>query len=118
MEDPQGFLQGLQGRTIVLDEIHRLDNPSEILKIAADHYPETKVIATGSSTLGASSKFKDTLTGRKTELWLTPMISSDLEAFQQTALTHRFLPEAAYPPFSLQGHPGTGFRGVDGRLLG
>lgn len=100
MEDPQGFLQGLQGRTIVLDEIHRLDNPSEILKIAADHYPETKVIATGSSTLGASSKFKDTLTGRKTELWLTPMISSDLEAFQQTALTHRFL-RGGLPPFFL-----------------
>ena len=100
MEDPQGFLDGLKGRTIVLDEVHRLDNPSEVLKIAADHYPETKVIATGSSTLGASSKFRDTLTGRKTELWLTPMISSDLEAFQRTDLAHRFL-RGGLPPFFL-----------------
>ena len=55
----------------MLDEIHRLPNPSEMLKIAADHYPRTRVIATGSSTLGASTKFRDTLAGRKRDLWLT-----------------------------------------------
>jgi hypothetical protein len=49
MEDPEDFLDGLRGRRIVLDEIHRLPNPSEMLKIAADHYPRTRVIATGSS---------------------------------------------------------------------
>jgi hypothetical protein len=37
-------------------------NPSELLKIAADHFPEVKLIATGSSTLGTSAKFRDTLT--------------------------------------------------------
>ena len=100
MEDPEGFLNDLKGRTIVMDEIHRLGNPSEILKIAADHYPETKIIATGSSTLGASSKFRDTLTGRKTELWLTPMISLDVEAFGKTDLRHRFL-RGGLPPFFL-----------------
>ena len=57
MEDPQAFLDGLRGQRIVLDEIHRLGNPSEILKIAADHYEDIKVIATGSSTLGASVRF-------------------------------------------------------------
>src|SRR5205085_2726939 len=60
-EDPEGILQGQQGKRIVLDEIHRLNNPSEMLKIAADHYPTVKIVATGSSTLGASAKFKDTL---------------------------------------------------------
>jgi hypothetical protein len=63
------------------DEIHRLADPSEVLKIAADHFPDVKIIATGSSTLGASSKFRDTLTGRKVEIWLTPMISDDLKDF-------------------------------------
>jgi len=53
MEDPQAFLDGLGRRRIVLDEIHRLPNPSELLKIAADHYPNLRVLATGSSTLGA-----------------------------------------------------------------
>jgi uncharacterized protein len=100
MQDPEAFLRNLKDRVIVLDEIHRLGNPSEILKIAADHYPDTKVIATGSSTLGASAKFKDTLAGRKTELWLTPMISADLTDFRNIDLAHRFL-HGGLPPFFL-----------------
>ena len=48
--DPESFLEGLKGERIILDEIHRLDNPSEVLKIAADHYTSVRVIATGSST--------------------------------------------------------------------
>ncbi len=79
MEDPEGFLGGLQGRRIVLDEVHRLANPSELLKIAADHFPDVKVIATGSSTLGATAKFADTLAGRKETVWLTPMLLADME---------------------------------------
>lgn len=100
MDDPQSFLEDLSGRTIVLDEVHRLANPSELLKIAADHYPDTKILATGSSTLGASAKFKDTLSGRKYELWLTPMVLADMEAFKQTDLRHRFL-HGGLPPFFL-----------------
>lgn len=89
--DPESFLESQQGKSIVLDEIHRLDNPSELLKLAADHYPSVKIIATGSSTLGASSKFKDTLTGRKTEIWLPPLLFQDLAAFGNTDIRHRFL---------------------------
>jgi len=100
MEDPQAFLDGLRGRRVVLDEIHRLANPSQILKIAADHYPDTRVIATGSSTLGASAKFRDTLTGRKSEVWLTPMVLADLADFERTDLRHRLL-RGGLPPFFL-----------------
>lgn len=89
--DPESFLESQKGYRIVLDEIHRLDNPSEILKIAADHYPDVKIIATGSSTLGASAKFKDTLTGRKKELWLTPLLLQEIGAFGNDDLGHRFL---------------------------
>lgn len=98
MEDPQSFLEDLRGHKIVLDEIHRLSNPAEVLKIASDHYPDIKVIATGSSTLGASAKFKDTLAGRKLEIWLTPMISFDLADFKQEGLNHRFA-RGGLPPF-------------------
>ena len=98
MEDAESFLESHNGKRIVLDEIHRLGNPSELLKIAADHYPETKVIATGSSTLGASTKFRDTLSGRKLEIWLTPMISGDLKDFGKTDLKHR-LYRGGVPPF-------------------
>lgn len=100
MEDPESFLSNYKGKRIVLDEIHRLGNPSELLKIAADHYPDVKVIATGSSTLGASTKFKDTLTGRKLEIWLTPMISFDLQDFGKEDLEHR-LHRGGLPPFLL-----------------
>ena len=100
MEDPEGFLDQYRGRRLVLDEIHRLQNPSELLKIAADHFPGTKVMATGSSVLGASKKFRDTLAGRKSEVWLTPMIMADLEAFGRQDLPHRFL-HGGLPPFFL-----------------
>ncbi len=100
MEDPEQFLNSLQNKRIVLDEIHRLKNPSELLKIATDHYPNIKIIATGSSTLQASTKFKDTLVGRKSEIWLTPMISNDLEDFGTKDLLHRFL-HGGLPAFFL-----------------
>ncbi len=100
MEDPESFLESLRGKRIVLDEIHRTGNPSELLKIAADHYPEVKIIATGSSTLGASAKFRDTLAGRKADVWLTPMIEADLADFENTNLKHRLL-RGGLPPFFL-----------------
>lgn len=101
MEDPQGFLDNIKDGRIVLDEIHRLQNPSELLKIAADHYPDIHIVATGSSTLGTSAKFQDTLAGRKTELWLTPIITEDLDYFNAQAIQHRLL-HGGLPPFFLE----------------
>ena len=100
LEDPEAFLKSVRGKRVVLDEIQRLPNPSEILKIAADHYPDSQVLATGSSTLQASAKFGDTLTGRKVELWLTPMMSADLTDFGDTDLPHR-LQHGGLPGFFL-----------------
>ncbi len=91
IEDPESFLESVAGKRVVLDEVQRLADPSQVLKIAADHFPQTKVIATGSSTLGASRKFKDTLTGRKVDLWLTPMMSADLVDSGGGELGHRLL---------------------------
>jgi len=98
LEDPEAFLNDHKGHRIVLDEIHRLRNPSELLKIAADNYPDVSVLATGSSTLGASSKFADTLTGRKSEIWLTPMTVADLDDFGNPNIRHRLLC-GGLPPF-------------------
>ncbi|HAF70621.1 TPA: ATPase [Candidatus Acetothermia bacterium] len=100
LEDPEAFLAERRGQRVILDEIHRLPNPSEILKIAADHYPDVRILATGSSFLGASARFRDTLTGRKAEVWLTPMITDDLRDFGNTDLSHRFL-HGGLPPFFL-----------------
>ena len=110
MEDPQAFLDSIGNGRIVLDEIHRLSNPSELLKIAADHYPQIQIVATGSSTLGASAKrrslqariaSRDTLAGRKSELWLTPLIRTDLMDFNRVDIHHRLL-HGGLPPFFLE----------------
>jgi predicted AAA+ superfamily ATPase len=100
MEDPQAFWESLRGRRVVLDEVHRVANPSELLKIAADHFPTARVLATGSSTLGASRRFRDTLAGRKRDLRLYPMTLPDLAAFDNPDLRHRLL-HGGLPPFFL-----------------
>jgi len=48
LEDPEAFLAGVRGCGVVLDEIQRLPRPSELLKIAADHFPTTRIVGTGS----------------------------------------------------------------------
>lgn len=100
MEDPEEFLRARRGGRIVLDEVHRLANPSELLKIAADHFPDTPVLATGSSTLEATAKFRDTLTGRKETVWLTPAITPDLRDFDRVDPEHRLL-RGGLPPMLL-----------------
>lgn len=107
LEDPEAFLKGAGKRPVVLDEIHRLDRPSELLKIAADHFPGVRVLATGSSTLAASARFKDTLAGRKTEVWLTPMNLADEADFGGKDLPRRLL-RGGLPPFYLAEPPAEG----------
>ncbi len=104
MEDPESFLEGLRGKRVALDEIHRLNNPSELLKIAADHYPDVKIVATGSSSLGASFRFGDTLTGRKMDIRLSPMILADLADFGNRDLSRRML-HGGLPAFFLADSP-------------
>jgi predicted AAA+ superfamily ATPase len=99
-DDPEAFLGMARGTRIVLDEIHRLRNPAELLKVAADHYPDVRVLATGSSVLGASARFRDTLAGRKRQVWLTPMALADQGAFGNASLPHR-LHRGGLPPFFL-----------------
>ncbi len=75
LADPELFLSGHPaGTTLVLDEVHRLADPSLVLKIAADEYPGTRILATGSSTLAATGKFRDALTGRKESVVLLPVL--------------------------------------------
>ncbi|MDR7524722.1 MAG: DUF4143 domain-containing protein [Armatimonadota bacterium] len=100
LQDPEAFLTSLRGRRVVLDEVHRLPDPSAVLKIAADHYPQVRLVATGSSTLGASAKFRDTLAGRREVVWLTPLMSQDLVDFGLEDLIRR-LRHGGLPPFFL-----------------
>jgi predicted AAA+ superfamily ATPase len=101
VEDPEEFLGKLKGKKIVLDEIHRLPNPFEILKIAADRFPSLKVIATGLTSLQSSSVSREPLGEKITQVWLTPMMSRDLVDFGNPDLAHRFL-RGGLPSFFLK----------------
>jgi predicted AAA+ superfamily ATPase len=103
LRDPEVFWADLRGRRVVLDEVHRAPDPAIVLKVAADHFPDTKVIATGSSTLAATARFSDSLAGRKTDILLTPMMSDDLKAFGGPL--EKRLWNGGLPPFFL-GEPG------------
>lgn len=49
---------------VFIDEIQYLKNPSEFLKLVADHHKNIKLIVSGSSSFEIRSKFKDSLVGR------------------------------------------------------
>ena len=100
LADPEAFLAGSQGRTLVFDEIHRLGDPAQLLKIAADHFPKTRVLATGSSSRGAARQLRAPRAGRQAAVWRTPMVPADLADFGARELKHRFL-HGGLPPFFL-----------------
>lgn len=81
LEDPEFFFHNIKENTIVIfDEIHRIEHPSIVLKIGTDEFPGLKILATGSSTLSATKKFRDSLTGRKTQIFLPPVLWSECSA--------------------------------------
>lgn len=91
LRDPEHVYRQIGEGTVIFDEIHQLENPSEALKIGADAFPNLRILATGSSTLAATRKFRDSLTGRKRVVHLTPVLLEELAAFNGTSLEKRLL---------------------------
>lgn len=91
--DPELFLRSHPtDKLMILDEVHQLADPSLCLKIMADEYPEMRVLATGSSTLNATRKFRDTLAGRKRSIRLLPVLWREcVEEFGIKDLDRRLL---------------------------
>jgi hypothetical protein len=97
LRDPESFFRSVKKRFVVLDEVHQLPDPSRVLKIAADEFPRLKILATGSSTLAATNKFRDSLTGRKRVVDLPPVLHEELEAFGVADVRERLL-RGGLPP--------------------
>lgn len=93
LADPEFFLQQQCGEApLLLDEVHRIADPAIALKIAADEYPNLRILATGSSTLQATGKFRDSLTDRKRSLHLLPVLWREcLDAFGHPDFDRRLL---------------------------
>jgi predicted AAA+ superfamily ATPase len=96
VRDPVLFFQNCPSQVVVFDEIHQLRDPARLLKIGADMFPEIKILATGSSTLAAGKKFRDTLTGRKRAIHLVPVLLEELVAFGTTLERRMF--QGGLPP--------------------
>lgn len=97
LSHPEHFLKTFKRKILVLDEIHQLPEATMILKIAADNFNQIKVLATGSSSLIAGKKFKDSLTGRKRNVHFLPVMVDELSAFKQdlkSRILHGGLPPA------------------------
>lgn len=102
--DPEAFFRSVRKPLVILDEVHQLPDPSRVLKIATDAFPGLKVLATGSSTLAATRKFRDTLTGRKRSVVLEPVLAEELPAFGIKDLRVRLL-QGGLPPALLSARP-------------
>ncbi|MGQ0732277.1 MAG: ATP-binding protein [Acidobacteriota bacterium] len=105
VRDPELFFRSVTRPIVVFDEIHQLRDPTRLLKIGADEFPTLKIVASGSSTLAASRKFRDTLTGRKRAVHLVPVLFGELAAFGVGLEQRLFL--GGLPPALLAGvkHP-------------
>ena len=97
LHDPESFYRSVKKRFVVFDEVHQLPDPSRLLKIGADGFPRLKILATGSSTLAATQKFRDSLTGRKRVVEFVPVLHEELPAFGIADLRERFL-RGGLPP--------------------
>ena len=110
--DPEFFLaQQPAHTTLILDEVHRLEDPSQLLKIATDTRSDLRILATGSSTLDATRKFRDSLTDRKRTLHLPPVLWREcLTEFDVPDLDRRLL-HGGFPGLLLAARPDPDFFG-------
>ncbi len=101
LRDPERFYRSVKERFVVFDEVHQLPDPSRLLKIGADGFPQLKILATGSSTLAATQKFRDSLAGRKRVVNFVPVLYEELPAFGITDVRDRLL-RGGLPPALLE----------------
>ncbi len=100
-------------RLVVIDEAQRVKNIGLTLKLMADNFPETQVIATGSSSFELSGKVSEPLTGRKIEFFLYPFSVKELSQKYSPLETDRLLLDLLV----FGSYPGVIFSGPDREKL-
>ncbi len=68
---------------LLIDEVQYLENPTKLIKILHDHYPNIKLIASGSSTFEIKRKFKESLVGRTVTFELYPLSFEEFLLFKR-----------------------------------
>jgi len=67
---------------LIIDEIQYMENPTNFLKIMHDHYPNIKLLVSGSSTFEIKKKFKESLAGRTVNFELYPLSFEEFLTFK------------------------------------
>ncbi len=88
-------------KLVVLDEAQSILNIGPVLKIITDTFPETQIIATGSSSFDLASKIGEPLTGRMRKYTLYPFSYNEIARIHSLAdlkaQMDRFLRFGLYP---------------------
>ncbi|MBI2597674.1 MAG: ATP-binding protein [Candidatus Diapherotrites archaeon] len=104
---------------LIIDEIQYLENPSKFIKIFHDHYPNIKLLVSGSSTFEIKKKFKESLVGRTITFELYPLNFEEFLTFKGKSynlikenskaindelvfLAHEFIKFGGYPAIVLE----------------
>lgn len=67
-----------EAKLVVVDEAQRVRNIGIKLKLLIDNFPDTQIIATGSSSFELANEINEPLTGRSLEFWLHPLSTSEI----------------------------------------
>ncbi len=76
---------------LFIDEFHYISNPTKMLKILHDDFPNFRIVATGSSSLEISHKIKESLTGRKRIFYVYPLTFEEFLEFKKSPQRDIFL---------------------------
>lgn len=98
-------IQGMnpKGKNYVfVDEIQYMENPSNFLKLMADHHKYLKLICSGSSSLEIRRKFTDSLAGRKIVFEIPTLTFREYLLFKGEGTLSRLLQDY---PFDNPGEP-------------
>jgi len=94
---------------LVIDEAQKVRNIGTNIKLILDHIPQTKIVATGSSSFDLAKHIGEPLTGRKFTLRLFPLAQLELAPLENAAETAARLEErliyGSYPEVVLTRDP-------------
>jgi hypothetical protein len=83
--EPDQLLPLVNGKKLVVfDEAQTIQNIGTILKVFHDTYPDTQIIATGSSSFDLSNKINEPMTGRIFEFTLLPLSLAEIKKSKGT----------------------------------
>ncbi len=98
-QDPVGFIQGLSGKHIILDEVQRVPNLFLAIKAEVDRQRSPgRFLLTGSANALFLPRVSDALVGRMEVLTLYPLAQSEIEGRENNFISTTFtgkLPAAA-----------------------